>query len=232
MIQYRKISKEEAEKIDPNLKHTHPSALFKDLIDLIRKIGSKKFLHGAGYNTERDAFVACLFTYAIRVYRKGECYIQQVGDPPDFELLCLTDRSTKDKPFDHANIEVLSIPRKADEAENKEEFVLQILQKTKLKKEYSIEKGTILLVFVEASCGPLVIDVFQEFYNKNKDLFENFGEIFVMHLVSVSKEGSFIYRIVSLTSGWSEEFNLLEEFKKGIAYPHPLLEKYGVVTEN
>ena len=49
MDKYRKMTEGEIGKYDPVMRHTHPTEVLKGLIELIRKIGSKEFLEGAGY---------------------------------------------------------------------------------------------------------------------------------------------------------------------------------------
>lgn len=210
---------------DPFLVHKHPDDLLKEIFILIKKIGAEKFLHSAGYNKERDGFMACLFAYAMRKFQQKEWFIQQVGDPPDFEMIALTGRATKDKPFDHAMVELVSIPQDIDKTEDKLGYVVDVLKKTKINEKYRLEEGTILLIFINASCGPILSGDLSKWVSKNKPKY--FGEILCIYILSVSLEDSFIYVVKSLTRPENLlTIKLKDEFNKGIIFDHLLLRKF------
>jgi hypothetical protein len=228
-MSFRKITKAEAQKVDENLRHTHPNAILKELVDLITRIGASKFLHGAGLNKERDAFVACMFSFAIRAHVGAECYIQQINDPPDFALLIPTKRPTKEKPFDFAQVEIVEITQAVDKEEDKLGYVVKILMSTKLT-NYAPEKGTILLIFLNTSNSLVIQPLLIKWYEENKKLFDNFGEVFTIHINSSDEKVGLVYTVTSVTREWKVTQTLNKEVSnKGI--PDKLIEKYGVIVE-
>lgn len=63
----KEIKEDEFKKYDSLGKSQHPDSVLAGLFELIPRIGTQKFLNGAGYNKERDSFVSALFTYAVRL---------------------------------------------------------------------------------------------------------------------------------------------------------------------
>lgn len=211
---------------DPLLRYRHPDDILKELLNLIKKIGAKNFLHGAGQNRERDAFVGCLFAYAVRKYQRREFFFQQNSDPPDFELIAPTERALREGPFDHFNIEIVTVPPMVDTSDQKLDYATDLLSRTKFSPEYKPDPGTILLVFINATCGTALSDELASWVIKNKP--PEFGEVMCIYLLSVSAERSFTYIVKSLIHpeiSWT--LNLKEEFNQGTIYPHPLIGKFG-----
>lgn len=223
------MTKVEAAKTDENLRHTHPNAILKELVDLIGRIGASRFLHGAGLNKERDGFIACIFSFAIRAHVGVECYIQQINDPPDFALLIPTERPIREKPFNYARVEIVEITQAVDSQEDKIGYVTGILTATKLT-NYAPEQGTILLIFLNTANSLVIQPPLFNWYRENKQLFDNFGEVFTIHINSSDEKVGLIYTVTSVTREWTITQVLNEEVgRKGIQ--DKLIEKYGVIVE-
>lgn len=225
----RKIKQSMYNKLESLNKHTHPNKLLSDLKKVITKVGAKEFLKKAGLNKERELFIGCMFAYAVRMITHNETYIQEVkNDPPDFRILTLTKRVTKDKPFDIANIEMVEIPQIIDKITSSEErrrYAVNLINKSKLDK-YSPEKGTILLIFINSQYGHEINTILQQWHSSNKILFSNYGEIFTLYLLSSTNQ-EINYIVKSITKKTTYELNFKNEFNKK-QIPHELIDKYGV----
>ncbi len=216
----REISKTEFDNYSDFGKSAHPDHIMHGLIDLIGKIGTARFLHGAGLNKERDSFVAVLFTYAIRKWSHREWYIQQIQDPPDFHIISPTDRSTKEKPIDRLGVEIVELKDETLEA------VINTLERTKLT-NYAPEEGTVLLIFINSKIGLINLKDFSIWIAKNQDKFKAFSEIYILFLSQFTLETAVDYTLVNVLKVWSQHVLLKEEFNKGIVFTHPLLDKFG-----
>lgn len=223
------MTKQEVAKKDKNLIHAHPNAILKELVDLIIQIGGAEFLNGPKYNKQRDALIACMFAYAIRAFTGREAYIQQIEDPPDFALLLPTDRTTKEIPFDYAQVENVQVPTHVDQEPNKLEFTKDLLLRTKLT-NYFPAKGTLLLIHLNATSALQILPGLKVWYQQNQELFKQFGEVFIFYINSVTVDNSITYTVISLRSDWSITQNILEENKRKVIN-HPLLDKWGVIVK-
>jgi hypothetical protein len=221
----REISKTEFDNHSDLGKPTHPDHIMGGLIDLIRKIGTKKFLHGSGLNKERDSFVAVLFTYAIRKWSHREWYIQQIQDPPDFHIISPTDRPTKEKPIDRLGVEIVELK---DETV---EVAISTLERTKLT-NYAPGEGTVLLIFINSKIGLVNLKDFSIWIARNQDKFKAFSEIYILFLSQFTPETALDYTLVNVLKVWSQHIVLKEEFNKGVLFPHPLIDKFGVKVKS
>jgi|SRR3989344_437350 len=215
----KQIKKSEFEKYDPLTKSQHPDYVLSGLLKLILKIGTQKFLNGAGYNRDRDSFVSILFTYAIRKWSKREWFIQQISDPPDFYVISPTNRATKDKPIDCMGVEIIEI-----KAESTDEAIVTVLQ-SKLK-NYAPGSGTALLVFLNNKNAIRVGSQLSTWAVRNREKFNNFSELYFLYLESFSSTTTWAYRVINIFKVWEQKCVLSEEFKKGILFPHDLIDKY------
>lgn len=217
----KELTKKEFEDLSSLGKSLHPDRLMCNLVDLISEIGSTKFLHGAGLNKDRDSFVAVLFAYAIRKWSKREWFVQQIQDPPDFYLISPTDRTIKEKPVDRAGVEVVEIKDKTLEA------VIETLERTKLT-NYDPGEGTILLIFINSEVGLENLELLNIWIVNNREKFSVFSEIYILFINQFTTETIVSYTVVNALKAWAVSCKLIEDFNKGIIYPHPLIDKYMV----
>lgn len=225
---FRKIKKKEADRIDPKTKFTHPNAIVKATVRLINDIGAEKFLHGAGYNQQREMFLASMFTYAIRGYTGNEVFLHPGDDPPDVALVIPTERSFHDRPFDYAMVEIVEIPQKFETETDLLKSVTSLIKEKKID-GYKPAKGTMLLIFLNLNHGGALIGQLESWKQENPLLFEQYGEAFVIWIRPNSGE-SLKYSVKSLDKRWVLEQSIYDEFnKKGVS--HPMLIKQGVIIE-
>ncbi len=214
------ITRKEFESYSEFGKCEHPDQTMGELMKIIAKLG-EKFLHGAGLNKEREAFVAVLFVYAIRKHSKREWFIQQIQDPPDFYVISPTDRPLKEKPLDRLEVEIVEI------RDNNLDSAIKTLERTKLI-NYTPAFGTILLIFINSKIGIHVLKELNVWIVKNKNRFAIFSEVYILFLGKFTPETAMSYTLVNVFKIWAEPCALKEEFNKGILFPHPLIDKYKV----
>lgn len=223
----KSISREEYERVDPISKSKHPDQILTQLVLVIEKIGSEKFLSGAGYNKERDSLVSVLFAYGLRKWSQREWFLQQISDPPDFHMISPTDRPKK--PIDRFGVEIVEI------REGNSVDAIEILERAKLT-HYFPGRGTRLLIFLNNTNTTNAVKVgsrILEWALKNKDKFSEFSEVYLLFIISFSKDKILTYRVINLFNPWSETCYLSDEFNKGIVFPHPLIDKHAVkIVEN
>ena len=212
--------------IDPRLIHIHPRKVFEECYETLKKVGARNFLKSPKYKKEFEKFVAVLFTFGVRKFTKREWYLQQIGDPPDFELMTASDRETKDKPVDHAMIELVTIPEIVDSQQDKFKFTIDILEKGKLASHYQPEKGIILLIFLNSLSGPILSEQLSEYFLTNYN--NKFKNVWCLYLLSIDPILSVRYIVKQLLPNKEVvECALKEELSEGIKYPHPLLDKFN-----
>jgi len=224
----KRIKEEELKKIDKNLVALHPNKILKELRNLILKVGAEKFLRSAGYNKERDAFIACYYTYAIRKHTGQEWFLRQINDPPDFEIFSYSEKQIKDNPGLAIRVEIVSIPELIDKESDKLKFATNLLLNTKLKEGYVLEKNTTLLIFINAHCAREVYIGLRKWFNQNTNLFNKFGAIFVFYLTNPNNISEYV--VIDLKTNEFLKMNLEEEFKKEIL-PTPYMDKFGIIIE-
>jgi hypothetical protein len=87
-----------------------------------------------------------------------------------------------------------------------------------------------LLINLNAKSALQILPGLKTWYEENKELFKQLGEVFVFYINSVTVEDSMTYTVTSLTTGWSVTQNILKENKKKLIN-HLLLDKWGVTVE-
>lgn len=220
MPNIRRITKEELLKIDPHLQIKHPKVVLAEIF----KIEAKKFLHGAGFQSERDLFIGCLFAFYCRKLQNREWLIQRISDPPDFNLTAVTDRPIKEKPFDYAEVEIVEL---TDRIKTLSEAI-QIIKSRKIDRPYALNRGTVLLIFINSSQGPNWSYGFGKFFRNSGD---KYSEVFAVYLLRSDSVASFIYEVKAIRPyGYKETLSLNDELRRKMIW-HPLLEKFAVKVE-
>lgn len=220
----KKFKKEDLSKIDPHVVNSHPKLVLNEIFNLTDKIGAKKFLHGAGFQKEHDLLIGCFFAFYCRELQGREWFIQRISDPPDFELTAPTDRAIKEKPFDHAEIEIVEIPEHIKSLSD----AIEIIKSRKIDRPYDLGNDTILLIFLNNSQGPNWSYGLGRFFQNSTDKYK---EVFAIYLLKVDLQNSFTYEVKGIRPyGYSKVLSLNDELKKELI-PHPLLEKFGVKIE-
>lgn len=215
------ITRKEFERYSIMGKLFHPDQIMSGLIDIISEIGPTKFLRGAGFNKERDAFIGVLFCYAIRKWSQREWFIQQIQDPPDFYVISPTDRSIKERPVDRIGVELVEI---MDESID---LAISTLERTKLS-NYFPSEGTALLIFINSKISILNLKEFSLWIVRNKEKFSSFSEVYILFMGTSYQEIGMNYTLVNVLKAWSQCCILKDEFGNGVLFPHCLIDKYKI----
>lgn len=215
------IKKRDFDKKPESTKSEHPDHLMKRLLDKMASIETKDFLTKAGLNQERELFIAVLFAYAIRKWSNREWFIQKGEDPPDFYVVSPTERKIKERPMDKIAVELVEMRTGILED------AISCLERTKLT-NYCLESGTILLIFINATTSISTIEQLTIWIVRNREKFSVFSEIYILYIVSFSKEFAIVYNLVNILKVWHQDCNLSEEFNRGIRFNHKLIEDYLV----
>lgn len=217
-----KITQKEFEKRSPLEKSSHPDYMMGEVLKTVQRVGSGKFLQGAKFQKDRESFIACLFTYAVRKRLKREWYIQLIDDdPPDFRILAPSDRSIKEKPINVIGVEIVEM------RESTLDLATKNLERTKLT-NYAPPSNTALLIFVNSEVLAQDLPALNLWIKNNLNKFSNFAKIYLLSLDKFSTANALEYTVIDAIDIRIEKCVLKDEFGKGIIYPHPLLDKFKV----
>jgi len=216
MVKIRQLKQSELLKIDPNLRNDHPKSLLAEIF----KIEFKKLFYGTGFQKERDLFIGCLFAFYCRKLQNREWFIQRISDPPDFELTAPTNRKIKEKPFDHAQVEIVQITERVKSLSE----AIEIIKTRKIERPYDLGRDVILLIFLNNPNGPNWSYGLADFFQQVND---KYSEIFAIYFLKGDTEDQFIYEVKSIRpQGSKETLNLREELSKK-PIPHPLIDRFA-----
>jgi hypothetical protein len=227
LAMYQKIMRAEAERADPEKRYREPLGMLSETLKFAQSVGLDRFLHGAGYNTQRESLTAFMFALGIRKLIGQECYIRQPkNDPPDFYLLYPANDSKDGVPFLEGKVEVVTVPQIADAQEDPAAWAVECLKRSKLDNHYQPGSNTVLVIFINAQHAVAIKAAIEGLYNEPEKLFSKFSEVYVCHLIT----GLFFYHFARIGGGPGRDVDVKEELVK--RYQNPLLEKYGVIVED
>lgn len=211
-------------KVDPQLAHYHPSRWIQDTIETIKRVGVHDFVHSPKCQKDREKLSASVFAFGVRQIDQREWWLQQPKiDPPDFEMIAASDRSIKDQPIDHHQIEIVEIPLIFDQDSDRKEKALAVVQK-KLSRVYSY-KDCALLIFINSSDARTIFSEI-EAEVRNQTFPAGIQNIWAMYIIDQSPATAFVYELREITpNNHVCQIAIKPEMAKGILYPHPIHQK-------
>jgi hypothetical protein len=216
----RRLTIDELTQFDTNTRFNHPNFEFRNIVDLIKKVGPKKFLESPQYDADRDMMIACMFAYAIRMLEKREWFLRRGDNPPDFEMVTTTSRKLKEKPIDFVQVEIVKVPVSFTSSNQ----AVEMIKKKKLS-NYVIGDDNILLIFINHPAGPMWSG---EIGQKLEIDGKSFSQVWAIYILEANAADSFIYCVRCLKPGGEIlKLSLRKEFMKGLIYPNEYIEKLG-----
>ncbi len=211
-------------KHDPQLTHYHPSRVYREISDFIKERGAGALLHSAGEANKKlkEKFSVICLVLGWRKHFGVEWFIKDlVGDPPDFELVTLTERKIRDKPFDHVLGELVTIPNIKDSDDYLSYAYETVTKKLDTKKAYV--KETILLVFINSKHGPELSPKLSLFLSQQS----KYPMIWSLYFLSVNKKDGFNYNIDQLYPKYEPvNVSMKTELMRDIALDEELIKPY------
>lgn len=209
-------------KYDPELYHLHPRVLIKHTLNYIRESGAKKFLNSPKNKRLRENYLVSCFALGLRKFFKSEFYLKkEVGDPPDFELVRLTERPIKERPFDRVVGEMVTIPSYVDSLNYLDKSKKIVMDK--LQESNAYETGTMLLIFINSMYGTKISEFLRTMLtNQNK-----YPMIWSLYFSKVNSQTGFEYVVEQIYPNYQRaDIVLIEEIKRELAMDEKIIERY------
>lgn len=210
-------------KYDPELLHVSPRKVIIDAFKYVKEFGAKKFLRSPENTRLRDNFLVSCFAFGLRKIYGDEFYLKEVvGDPPDFEIVRLTGRPVKEKPFDRIIGEMVTVPDYVDLRDFLEESE-EIVVGKKFREEKAYEKGTVLLVFINSTHASEISDHLREALSDQS----KYPMIWTLYFTGVNSQVGFEYAVNQIYPNYQkEDVVLCDEMKKKSKIDGAQIERY------
>lgn len=195
----------------------HPADLLREIIAVQEKVGAHKFIHSPEYKKDFELFIGACFTYGARNLTGKEWLIRPGEEPPDFSIMSVNSTGSE-KTFEKANVELVTVPLKVDEQNDKFAFAKSVIAK-KFSKLYKPADKTWLLIFLNSSSARQLAGFLKDtLRTQNK-----YPSIWSIYFLSMD---DFIFALYEIFPGSGYlEYNFSKETNVGLKFPHPAIDK-------